>query len=159
MWVNGTGMIKGQSVHDIVLDTGCTQTMVRQDILPDDFKPTGQTVQIRCAHGDAATYIYLLANIHLNINQTGREGLACPTSNGCKFSPKWSQQYPWLTVCSARMKVFCYECRCTCISKHDLLTFSKNSTPALIVMALTIGKNVFRHLVVMKQVMPIAKLI
>lgn len=78
MSVNRMGIIKGQLVHDIVLDTGCTQTMVRQDILPDDFQPTGQTVQIRCAHGDATTYMYPLANIHLNINQTGREGLACP---------------------------------------------------------------------------------
>ena len=46
MSVNRTGMIEGQSVHDIVLDTGCTWTMMRQDILPYDFQTTGQTVQI-----------------------------------------------------------------------------------------------------------------
>lgn len=56
------------------------------------------------------------------------ECLACLTSNGRKFVPKWFQQYPWLTVCSTRRKVFCYECRC--ISKRELLTFSKNSSPA-----------------------------
>ncbi len=65
MSVNRTGVIEGQLVHDIVLDTGCTRTMVRQD-LPTDIQTTGQTVQIRCAHGDVTTYP--LANIHLEID-------------------------------------------------------------------------------------------
>ena len=60
--------------------------------------------------------------------QPATEGLACLTSNGRKFVPKWFQHYPRLTVCSTIRKVFCYECRC--ISKRELLTFSRNGSPA-----------------------------
>ena len=66
MSVNRTGVIEGQLVHDIVLDTGCTRTMVRRGLLPTDIQTTEQTVQIRCAHEDVTTYP--LANIHLEID-------------------------------------------------------------------------------------------
>ena len=28
-----------------------------------------------------------------------------------RFSPSWYSQYPWLTVCTTRLKVFCIYCR------------------------------------------------
>ena len=64
--VNRTGKVERQTVNDIVLDTGHTWTMVRQDILPADHKVTGQTVQLRSAHGDITTYP--LADIQLQIS-------------------------------------------------------------------------------------------
>ena len=54
-----------------------------------------------------------------------------PTSrmlNGRNFVAEWFEQYPWLTVCLTKRKIFCFECRFD--SKHELLTFSHNCSPA-----------------------------
>ena len=72
--VNRCSTIEGRQVNDIFLDTGCSQTMVRQDFLPPTYRMTGRTVQIRCAHGDVTTYT--LANVHLEIAGVGVETLA-----------------------------------------------------------------------------------
>ena len=37
---------------DIVLDTGCSRTMVRQDLVAEEKLLEGEAVTIRCAHGD-----------------------------------------------------------------------------------------------------------
>ena len=49
--VNRSGTIEGRQVNDVVLDTGCSQTMIRQDLLPLSQQTTGRTVQIRCSRG------------------------------------------------------------------------------------------------------------
>lgn len=43
----------------------------------------------------------------------------------CKrnFMPNWYQNYPWLSVCVTRRKVFCFYCRFA--KKQNMLTFSK----------------------------------
>ena len=33
--VAGAGLVEGTSVSDILLDTGCTRTMVRRDLIPE----------------------------------------------------------------------------------------------------------------------------
>ena len=46
------------------------------------------------------------------------------------FVVDWFKQFPWLTLCLTKKKVFCVYCRY--ISQHQLLTFSKNFSPAFI---------------------------
>ena len=50
--------------------------------------------------------------------------------NQRNFRSEWFKQYPWLTVCLTKRKVFCLPCRYTFVNK--LLTFSKNCSPAFI---------------------------
>ena len=42
---------------------------------------------------------------------TSREILVSLILNGRNFVAKWFEQYPWLTVCLTKRKVFCFECR------------------------------------------------
>ena len=55
-----TGLI-GQEVWDILLDMGCSQTMVHADLVPPEKFLEGDAATIQCAHGD--TVLYPLANI------------------------------------------------------------------------------------------------
>ena len=57
--------VEGPTVNDIIVDTDCTQTMVHEDPPPTSYNATGETVQIRCAHGDATSYP--LAYVHLDV--------------------------------------------------------------------------------------------
>ena len=65
-----TGMVEGQFVPEIVLDTACKRTMVRQELVPPWKIIEGDVATIRCAHGD--TVLYPLANIRMEVG-------------GCKF--------------------------------------------------------------------------
>ena len=63
--VERSGLVNGTPASDIVLDTGCSQTMVhRRFVEQDDILP-GE-VQIRCAHGDISSYP--VANINFVVN-------------------------------------------------------------------------------------------
>ena len=42
--------VEGTQVPDIVLDTGCSLTMVRQDLVPEERKLTGEAIMLRCVH-------------------------------------------------------------------------------------------------------------
>lgn len=59
---------------------------------------------------------------------TTKETLQQLTRNGRKFLPIWYSQYPWLTVCTTKKKVFCFYCKHATVRK--LVQFSKNSNPA-----------------------------
>ena len=59
------GMVEGSAVDGIVLDTGCARTMVHEDLVPPE-KKTGETITIRCAHGDV--FDYPLAQVCVSIN-------------------------------------------------------------------------------------------
>ena len=49
------GTVNGFPSERILLDTGCTQTMVHERfVCENDY--TGSVVQIRCAHGDVCQY-------------------------------------------------------------------------------------------------------
>ena len=49
-----SGTIDGKPVKDILLDTGCTRTLVHQKLIPRE-KTSGEVI-IRCAHGDEVSY-------------------------------------------------------------------------------------------------------
>ena len=49
------GVVEGRYVKGIMLDTGCSRTMVRRDLVPQ-AKWLKEDVVIRCAHGDTVTY-------------------------------------------------------------------------------------------------------
>ena len=53
-------------VEQIVLDTGCSRTMVRQDLVPEGEIIEGDAVTIRCAHGD--TVLYPVAQLELEVD-------------------------------------------------------------------------------------------
>ena len=56
-----SGMIEGQQVDDILLDTGCSRTLVHQWLVPS-IKYLPERRSIRCAHGDQ------LAEVGMEIN-------------------------------------------------------------------------------------------
>ena len=60
------GMVEGQLVSDIVLDTGCSRTLVHSDLVSDEKLRQGDAVTVQCAHGD--TVVYLLANVELEVH-------------------------------------------------------------------------------------------
>ena len=49
------GTVGKVPVSDILLDTGATRTLVREDLVQPEQRVEGK-VTIRCAHGDAVTY-------------------------------------------------------------------------------------------------------
>ena len=61
-----TGTVEGQFVPEIVLDTACKRTMVRQELVPPWKIIEGDVATIRCAHGD--TVLYPLANVSMEID-------------------------------------------------------------------------------------------
>ncbi|XP_065901363.1 uncharacterized protein [Dysidea avara] len=60
------GMVEGQLVSDIVLDTGCSRTLVHSDLVSDEKLRQGEAVTVQCAHGD--TVVYPLANMELEVH-------------------------------------------------------------------------------------------
>ena len=58
------GTVNGVYCTDILVDTGCTQTLVRKDLVADDDVLDG-AVTICCAHGDTTSYP--LAVVKMNI--------------------------------------------------------------------------------------------
>ena len=60
-----SGKVEGRKVTDILLDTGCSRTVVRQDLVPEQKKVEGEAVAICCTHGD--TVLYPLAQVEIEI--------------------------------------------------------------------------------------------
>ena len=58
--------MEGIHVEQIVLDIGCSQAMVRQDLVPEGKIIEGDAVTIRCAHGD--TVLYPVALLKLEVD-------------------------------------------------------------------------------------------
>ena len=50
------GFVEGQFVNDIVLDTGCSRTLVRSDLVGKERLNSEKSVTVQCAHGDAVEY-------------------------------------------------------------------------------------------------------
>ena len=59
------GVVEGQLVNDIVLDTGYSRTLVRSDLLREKDFSQEETVTVQCAHGDVVTYP--LARVELEV--------------------------------------------------------------------------------------------
>ena len=49
-------LVEGQFVNDIVLDTGCSRTLVRSDLVEEKTHGLRKTVTVQCAHGDSVEY-------------------------------------------------------------------------------------------------------
>ena len=60
------GLVEGREVKDIVLDTGCSKTIVHHSLVPEKKLVTREAVTIRCAHGDSVPYP--LANVDLVVD-------------------------------------------------------------------------------------------
>ena len=58
-------MVDGKFVSDIVLDTGCTRTLVHRDLVSEEKLMKDESVTIQYAHGDAVAYP--LANVELEV--------------------------------------------------------------------------------------------
>ena len=48
--------MEGKEVSDILLDTGCSRTMVHRDLVRKGKEREGEAVTICCAHGDVSLY-------------------------------------------------------------------------------------------------------
>ena len=59
------GAVEGKQVPDILIDTGCSRTMVHEGYVPKDKLLQGVAIAIRCAHGD--TVLYPLAQEELEV--------------------------------------------------------------------------------------------
>lgn len=60
-----SGVVEGRRVSDILLDTGCSRTLINQELVPESKLKDGGAVAIRCAHGD--TVLYPLADVTLEV--------------------------------------------------------------------------------------------
>ena len=63
--IQRSGVVNGQKVEDIVLDTGCSRTMVHSRLIPSDQLLEGDGVVVRCVHGDSA--LYPLCNVRIEL--------------------------------------------------------------------------------------------
>ena len=58
-----SGTVEGHAVDNILLDTGCSRTLVHKKLVPEEKVQDAEAVAIHCAHGD--TVLYPLAKISL----------------------------------------------------------------------------------------------
>lgn len=63
--VRRAGAVEGNRAENILLDTGCSRTLVRQELVPKEKLLDGEAVAIRCAHGD--TVLYPLAQVEVSV--------------------------------------------------------------------------------------------
>ena len=56
--------MEGSPVEQILLDTGCSRTLVQQKLVPA-CKLIGESIAIHCAHGN--TVLYPLANVQVTV--------------------------------------------------------------------------------------------
>ena len=61
-----SGKVNGIPIKPVILDTGCSRTLARSDLVSQNNQLEGEVVAIRCAHED--TVLYPLAKVHLEIN-------------------------------------------------------------------------------------------
>ena len=61
-----SGLVEGKKVNKILLDTGCSRTMVHKTWVPPHKLKEGNAVTIRCAHGN--TVLYPLADVNMEVD-------------------------------------------------------------------------------------------
>ena len=66
MYMYKTGKVEGQEVADIHLDTGCSRTMVRRNLVAMEKVIVGKVVKITCAHGDTKLHPLALVEVELD---------------------------------------------------------------------------------------------
>ena len=60
------GKVEGQEVTDILLDTGCSRTMVRRNLVAMEKVIVGKVTTITCAHGDTKLHPLALVEVELD---------------------------------------------------------------------------------------------
>ena len=74
-----SGKVEGKSTDDILLDTGCSQTMVHMDfVMPGSVSKT-QEVTILCAHGEAVSYPIAVVNMEIDGVKIRVKAAVCKT--------------------------------------------------------------------------------
>ena len=58
--------VEGKEADDILLDTGCSRTMVQRGRVPEEKILEGEAVTVRCAHGDMVLYPLAQAEMELD---------------------------------------------------------------------------------------------
>ena len=74
-----SGAVEGTAVDNILLDTGCSRTLVRQELVPRSKMLEGEAVAIYCAHGD--TVLYPLALVQMVVDGRNMEVKAAVSKN------------------------------------------------------------------------------
>ena len=59
------GAVEGNNVQNILLDTGCSRSLVRKELVPPGKLLEGEAIAIQCAHGD--TVLYPLAQVEVAV--------------------------------------------------------------------------------------------
>ena len=57
------GSVEGRPVDKILLDTGCSKTLVHQELVPRSRLLEGEAMVIHCAHGDTVLYPVALLQV------------------------------------------------------------------------------------------------
>ena len=60
------GLVNSHKVSDIMLDTGCSRTMVHGDLVSREQLIEGKATAVRCAHGD--TVLYPMAEVEMEVD-------------------------------------------------------------------------------------------
>ena len=80
--VKRKGLIEGNCAENILLDTGCSRTMVRRELIPQSKMLEGEAVPIRCAHGDVVLYPLALVQVAINGKKMEVKAAVSETTNG-----------------------------------------------------------------------------
>jgi len=59
------GLVEGQVVEDIVLDTGCSTTLLRGDLVGTENLISGRVITVQRAHGDIVMYLVAIVEIEI----------------------------------------------------------------------------------------------
>ena len=62
------GIVEGVHVSNILLDTGATRSIIREDLLPPDHRVDGE-VTVRCAHGNTVAYPFTEVAVEIGSRQ------------------------------------------------------------------------------------------
>ena len=61
------GLVDGTPVTNILLDTGCIRTMMREELVAENKLLPGEAVTVLCTHRD--TVLYPLANVTIEVEE------------------------------------------------------------------------------------------
>ena len=73
------GWVEGHGVADILLDTGCSKTLIHRKLVPKEKYILGEAVTIRCAHGDNVLYPVAKVNLVVDGVPLAVEAAVSPT--------------------------------------------------------------------------------
>ena len=60
-----SGTVEGKYVKNILLDIGCSRTLVHRKLVPEEVLLKGKATMVCCAHGDIV--LYRLAKVHMEV--------------------------------------------------------------------------------------------